>query len=170
VEEEAAPGVAGLQAILQTVQRLLSPFGRVLGLLSRQSPSAVLRQFRAILDRMGRPATGAAGTGPGAANDGAKGANPGPARTVPAALLVPAAGPVPEASGLDTVLWDQGIVDVLQERVAAGSGFDVQGDGAFWASACLVTGLRLARSELGGRPRTNVRVPRKPRCLPRTRT
>jgi len=134
----------------------------VLGVLGRTSPAAVLRQIREMLEKLTTPA---AANDRGARNDEVKDADPGPSQTAPSALLGPAPVSAPDSSGIDIVLWDQGIDGLLQQRVPAlAAEHPASGSGAFWAAAFLASGL--VRSELNERAAAGSSSARKPRPEP----
>jgi hypothetical protein len=133
----------------------------VMGALGRKRPSAMLRHFRAMLERLSRPANPAAVNQPGARNDAVKDANPGSSQTVPAAILGPAPVLTQDTGGIDIVLWDHGIDGLLQENVPVGSGRKGPGSGAFWAAAFLASGL--VRTALSERPAAGSPSEQRPR-------
>src|SRR5262249_14335927 len=99
----------------------------------------------------------------GARNDNVNHAKPEPGQTAPSAFWGPAPVSAPDSSGVDIVLWDQGIDGLQQQQrvPALAAEHRASGSGAFWAAAFLASGL--ARSELNERAAAGSSSARKPR-------
>jgi hypothetical protein len=155
--------IPSLQSVLLVVKQVLSGSSGVLGALGRKSPAALLRQIREMLEKLGRPSTGAATNASGTRNNEVKEAKPGPGQTAPTTQLIPAPESMFDTSAIDMVLWDQGIDGLLHEstpfkRVDAGP--DATRTGAFWGAMFLASSL--VRSELRERPAAGSPAARKP--------
>jgi hypothetical protein len=146
-EEEGTPPLSSLETVLQVVKKVLSQASGVMGALGWKSPSAVLRRFREMLEKLSAPAAGPSATNDsGTRTNQMKDAQARPGLAAPAALLAPMPRLMQGAGAIDSLLWDEGIDGLLEEGDRVDSAWKESRSAALWAAALLASGL--VRSEV----------------------